>query len=111
VLGLLKGRLVDYVRTHPECIVSEPTASEHLIERSLEAQSAKIWVHEGKGQNFNERPRLVVERWNTSSPGGKWRWAPAYPLLDIKGAFFTPDHHEHIHKLHRDCEIYKYGFS
>ena len=77
VLDLLKGRLLDYVRTHPECMVSESKASEHLLERSLDAPSAKIWAHEGKRQNFNERPRLFVERWNTSSPGGKWRWAPA----------------------------------
>jgi hypothetical protein len=111
VLSLLEERLLDYVRTHPECIVSEPTASERSIERSLDAGSAKIWAHEKKDQNFNEGPRLFVERWSVSRPGGNWCWAPTHPLLDIKGAFFTPDHHEHIVKPHRDYEIHKYGFT
>jgi hypothetical protein len=77
----------------------------------LDAGSAKIWAHEKKDQNFNEGPRLFVERWSVSRPGGNWRWAPAHPLLDIKGAFFTPDHREHIVKPHRDYEIHEYGFT
>jgi hypothetical protein len=107
VLCLLKGRLLNYVSTHP--MVSEPTASEHLIYRSLDARSAKIWAHEEKSEIFDGP--LFVKRWSISTTEKNWRWSPARPLLDIKGAFFTPDHREHIVKPHRDCEIHKYGFS
>jgi hypothetical protein len=112
VLALLKPKLLAYATAHPDCMAAEgATADLHSVERSLSAKSAKIWAHEEKCQNFDEGPKLFVKRWSTSTTEKFWSWAPAKPLLDIKGAFFTSDHSEQIVKPHRDCHIHKYGFS
>ncbi|MCA1530767.1 hypothetical protein [Bradyrhizobium yuanmingense] len=84
-----------------------------LVVRSLEGTSAKSWAYEGKNPNYKEKPRLVVKRWMNNSPGGNWRRAPKGPLLDIKGAFFTPNSKEYIpwDKRERAYNIHRYGFS
>ncbi len=84
-----------------------------LVARSLDATSAKTWTYEGKNPSFNARPRLIVRRWANNSPSGNWRWAPIGPLLDIKGAFYTPDNKEFVpwEKRERAYNIHRYGFS
>jgi hypothetical protein len=84
-----------------------------LVAPSLDATSAKAWACEGKNPSFNARPRLIVRRWANKNPGGNWRWAPEGPLLDIKGAFHTPDGKEFVpwEKRERASNIHRFGFS
>ena len=83
------------------------------VARSLRGPSAKTWAYEKPDQNFNEGPKLIVRQWANNRPGGNWRWAPVGPLLDIKGAFYTPLDSEHVppNKVARAYSIHRYGFS
>ena len=106
----LKTILFQYMIEHPHCMRSAEAGTQTLegIERSLDAASSKIWAHENVPQNFNEGPKLLVRRWKKSLEA---RWAPQGPLVDIKGAWFTPQDHEHITKPHRSRDIHELGFS
>jgi hypothetical protein len=115
IIALLRGKLLRFVADNPDQFGPATLARGDLglVARSLDANSAKACAYEEKKQSFDGRPRLMVRRWATDSPGGKWRWAPVGPLLDIKGAFYTPDNKEYVpwEKIGRGNDIHRYGFS
>jgi hypothetical protein len=115
MVALLREKLLQFAADNPGQfgLATLARGDLGLVARSLDAKSAKAWAYEEKNQSFGERPRLIVKRWETQSPGGKWRWAPVGPLLDIKGAFYTPDNKEYVsrEKRERANEIHRYGFS
>ncbi|UGX95784.1 hypothetical protein G6321_00011840 [Bradyrhizobium barranii subsp. barranii] len=115
MIALLREKLLQFAAHNPERFGSATLAGGdlRLLARSLDAASAKVWAYEEKSQRFDARPRLIVKRWANQSPSGDWRWAPSGPLLDIKGAFYTPDDREFVlpEKRERARSIHLYGFS
>jgi|tagenome__1003787_1003787.scaffolds.fasta_scaffold20825038_1 hypothetical protein len=115
MIALLREKLLQFAAENIDSF--GPATLAHadvgLVIRSLEGTSAKSWAYEGENPNFNAKPRLVVKRWVNNRPEGNWRWAPKGPLLDIKGAFFTPNNKEYIpwDKRGRAYNIQRYGFS
>ncbi|WP_130583910.1 hypothetical protein [Bradyrhizobium sp. Leo170] len=115
MIALLREKLLLFVADNSDIFGPATLARGDmaLVARSLDAASVKAWAYEGKNPNFNAGPKLVVRRWATNRPGGNWRWAPVGPLLDIKGAFYTPDDKEFVpgDKRERAYNIHRYGFS
>jgi hypothetical protein len=100
-ISLLSDKLLQFAATNADKFGASTLArgDTTLVSRSLRGSSAKTWAYEKKlYQNYKERPRLMVARWAKNAPNSEhWPWAPAGPLLDVKGAFFTPDDREYVH--------------
>jgi hypothetical protein len=115
LVALLREKLLRFAAFNPENFGPATSArgNMELVARSLDGASAKAWAYEEKNQRFDARPRLTVRRWLDNDPGGKWKWAPIGPLLDIKGAFYTLDNKEFVplEKRERAHHIHRYGFS
>jgi hypothetical protein len=115
IIALLREKLLRFAAANTDNFgrTTPARGDMMLVARSLDATSAKAWAYEGTNPSFNATPRLIVRRWANKSPGGYWRWAPIGPLLDIKGAFHTPDDKEFVpwDKRERAYNIHHYGFS
>jgi hypothetical protein len=87
-----------------------------LIEYSLHAPHAKIWVFEDR-QAFNEVPEKILnpKRWvENGAQLGRRVPLPSHSTIDLKGAFVSPDMknlYVDTLKLERPCDLHLKGYT
>jgi hypothetical protein len=123
LLNLLTRKILEFAEAQPSALTSRRrpriTVTLDDVRASLAAPSAKVWAYEDKSVGFHQGPNLFVERWakNENAPrnrnNGNWHWALVSGLVDVKGAFLTPNRREYIPEIKRDrnFQIHLFGFS
>jgi hypothetical protein len=101
--------LIPKLSAHPHGIDRD------LIDRSHRGAGAKIWIHEAEveDQMGSEVSEIDYPEWASASSNGAGLLAPVGTLLEIKGAWLTPDGMVHVdpQKVDRSRDIHMEGFS
>ncbi len=124
LITCLRSQLLKFARDNPPEVIPPAGAMNlEVMQTSLDASSAKVWVREKNDDGNNKiecrsGPQLNVLRWmqNEDKSGSKrplWRWTPIDDEIEIKGALLTPAGDEKIPegKRNRSCQIHLFGFT